>query len=1716
MRAHKTLKIKWQGKMISTSTVTSPAAVRRRGLSRSRAGLFLGTLLPITVLLGGVASAQSLPSNGQVVSGQATISGSSNALTVSQSTDKAIINWDSFSIGQGQSVQFNNGNGATLNRVTGTALSSIDGILGATGSVYLINPNGVIVGKSGVINVGGTFVGSTLNVSDANFKAGGDLTFSGASDASVVNLGKIGALGGDVTLMAAHVRNDGSISAANGSANLIAGRNIILSDSSGGNSFLVVSGGADTSVTNTGAITAAQATLEAEGGSIYALAGNTSGLIRATGVSTQDGRIRLTAGDGGSVTVDGTTLAATKANGDGGDIAITGQSVTVGADAALDASSAAGQGGTISAIAGMTSGNLSFKGSATATGDTAGGSVETSGSSVDFTGARINTTAAHGATGTWLTDPFDLTVDSGAAATISSNLATTNVTLQTTSTGTSGPGNSASANGDININSDITWSSANTLTLDAYRSINFNANVTVSGAGKVALKTNDGGANGDYVFNGGKSLSFTGAEGSGQKLTINSTDYTLLYSMKEIDLIDGSDQQAGTGTAASAGGNYALATSLNAAGVTYSKGLVGTSSTVFFTGNFTGLGNTISNLTIAHATNSSLGLFGATSGATIRDLGLINPSVTLTSNTDTGNSYGALIGQALAGTTIKNVYATNVTVSGALDTGGLVGRLTASTISNAFVTGSVTANAASGSSTNGTGGLVGRLITGLASTSNMIDNAYSTANVTTSGVVTYVGGLVGDATGSGAGLFASMTNVYATGNVTVSSGSTTTGAGGLVGRLGSSATALGSISNGFATGIVTGTATNTGRFIGTRNSSSTVTNGYYNSDVTGGTSNVNGTGSTTGISGKLTAQLETLNSFDATVWSTNTALGLYPFLTTFSNTNTVAGSAFNADGSAAASAAVAIYTNGTLLNTATSAGDGSYSYSFLTPITLTTKPAIGATLTLSGAGSISGASYNSGGAVSGFNLKSGGFTYATSDTSYSGLLGDLSSTFGATPYAAISAAQGSGSLTIGATGAFTIDQAINQSGTAFVEAGGGSLTLSGTGSVASSASGTAVTLASNGAFVNNAGASAVTANNGRWLIYSQSSNDPTTIDADVDGGLSGKSYYNDAFNFTTGTLASTPNSGNRFVHGSSPVLTVTPDTTSVTYNGNAQSDTYSVTGYLGSDQAGDSLTGSVGGLTTSSKNAGSYSLTASGSLTSDENYTVNVNGTGTLTINPAALTLTAVTDTKTYDATTSSAQTPQASGLVGGDTVSGLSESFDSPNAGNRTLSVNSGYTINDGNGGGNYTVSTVNVAGFISAMAVTTLTWNVANGSSTYGSTPVLGAVTLNGVLASDAGNVSGTEALFSGSTQVTPSSTLAAGTYAEKVTGLTGSAANNYVLATTGNTAGVYIVNPKLLTVSLIGSTSKTYDGTTTAALTGSNYSLGGVVGTDNVSLVTASSGTYADKNAGSGKTVTANGLSLTGSAAGNYTIATQASGAIGTINKASLTAFLTGTVSKTYDGTTTATLAANNYSLTGAISGDKVTLNNPTSGTYSDKNAGSGKTVAVTGLALTGADAGNYTVNTQTSAAIGSIAQASLTVTANNQIKAYGANDPALTYSVTTGTLYSGDSLSGALTRDAGELPGGYAIDQGTLAASSNYKLSFVPGTLTVLSKPQQDNIVFSQDFVLPSLTDLPATMPTETTNTTTTGGGCTDTSALACLNQPYPDNKTVSASITFSGL
>ena len=241
-----------------------------------------------------------------------------------------------------------------------------------------------------------------------------------------------------------------------------------------------------------------------------------------------------------------------------------------------------------------------------------------------------------------------------------------------------------------------------------------------------------------------------------------------------------------------------------------------------------------------------------------------------------------------------------------------------------------------------------------------------------------------------------------------------------------------------------------------------------------------------------------------------------------------------------------------------------------------------------------------------------------------------------------------------------------------------------------------------------------------------------------------------------------------------------------------------------------------------------------------------------------------------------------------------------------------------------------------------------------------------------------------------------------------ITAAQAGNAAYNAAANQSQILTVNKKTLTVALTGTVSKTYDGTTTAALAAANYSLSGVVGSEAVILNNPTSGTYDDKNTGTGKTVSVTGLSISGADAGNYVLsATGASGAIGAISAKSLTASLTGTVSKTYDGTTSAALAADNYIMSGVIGTETVILNKPASGTYDTKNSGTGKIVSVTGLSISGADAGNYVLTaTTTSGGVGTISAKSLTVSLSGTVtKTYDGN--------ATATLVSGNyNLSGII--------------------------------------------------------------------------------------------------------
>ncbi|SDR10071.1 filamentous hemagglutinin N-terminal domain-containing protein [Paraburkholderia tuberum] len=310
-------------------------ALRRRQ-SNARMWLVIGSSLTGLSFAHAALAAGTLPQGGTYVAGTGAIASQANGLVITQpGSTRGVIEWNSFSIGRNNSVTFDNGSGATLNRVTGGSPSAIFGRLSATGSLYVINPQGIVVGPSGVISTGGRFVASTLDVCDSAFmQGGGSLTLSGDPNASVINLGKISSSSGDVFLIARHaVINAGTITAPNGTAELAAGEQVLLQDS-GSNRQVFVQMGSRGTVVNRGHIKAAQVSLQAADGNVYALAGGGT-RIRATGTADRDGHVWLVA-DGGRVSQLG-KISASNADGSGGTVDTQAAQLAFGRHAAVHA-----------------------------------------------------------------------------------------------------------------------------------------------------------------------------------------------------------------------------------------------------------------------------------------------------------------------------------------------------------------------------------------------------------------------------------------------------------------------------------------------------------------------------------------------------------------------------------------------------------------------------------------------------------------------------------------------------------------------------------------------------------------------------------------------------------------------------------------------------------------------------------------------------------------------------------------------------------------------------------------------------------------------------------------------------------------------------------------------------------------------------------------------------------------------------------------------------------------------------------------------------------------------------------------------------------------------------------------------------------------------------------------------------------------------------------
>jgi filamentous hemagglutinin family protein len=393
-----------------------------------------------------------LPTGGQITAGNGQIGTPSNGhLVVKQDSSKMAIDWNSFSVGQGNSVQFiqPSAEATALNRVLGGDPSIIRGTISANGRVVLLNPNGILFGPTSKVEVS-SLLASTLNMSNEDFMAG-NFRLEGDSLHSVVNQGSLRAAdGGFVALVAAKIENVGDIRVRGGEVLMGAGRKVRL-DLGGPARIEVDEAVVEGYIRNGGLIKAegGRVVMTAKtAGALATLAINNEGIIEANSLTRGDGGTIQLLADGGTVTNSG-TLNASAAEGKGGYVEVTGTRVGILDGSVIDASGATGggtvllggdyqgknaevnnarmtyiaeqaviranalkngNGGKVVAWADESTlyfGQIEAKGGAESGN---GGFVEVSGKQyLDFQG-QVDTSAAQGRNGTLLLDPTNLTI----------------------------------------------------------------------------------------------------------------------------------------------------------------------------------------------------------------------------------------------------------------------------------------------------------------------------------------------------------------------------------------------------------------------------------------------------------------------------------------------------------------------------------------------------------------------------------------------------------------------------------------------------------------------------------------------------------------------------------------------------------------------------------------------------------------------------------------------------------------------------------------------------------------------------------------------------------------------------------------------------------------------------------------------------------------------------------------------------------------------------------------------------------------------------------------------------------------------------------------------------------------------------------------------------------------------------------------------------------
>ena len=336
------------------------------------------------------------PVVGGVARGAAAVSSSGSQLTVNVSTPNAVINWQSFNIGAGETTTFVQPSASSVvwNNIADANPSQILGTLNANGYVILQNQYGFNVGGSAAINAHGLIL-TTSSAPPPDLSSSGPWVFNApALAAKIVNYGQINiAGGGSAFLIANDIENKGTISAPGGKIGLYAGEQVLVSLSPDGLALSAPVTLPQGSVDNTGKLIADAGTIAAQAQTV-----NQNGLVQANSVQNVNGVIEFVASD--SVTLG----ANSQVSAQGG-----AQGVSPGGAVIIKSGNTfSDQPGSLINVSGGAQGGR-------------GGSVEISAAQPDAIQSTINGRAAAGFTAGMLTlDPTDITIDAPYAASLNS------------------------------------------------------------------------------------------------------------------------------------------------------------------------------------------------------------------------------------------------------------------------------------------------------------------------------------------------------------------------------------------------------------------------------------------------------------------------------------------------------------------------------------------------------------------------------------------------------------------------------------------------------------------------------------------------------------------------------------------------------------------------------------------------------------------------------------------------------------------------------------------------------------------------------------------------------------------------------------------------------------------------------------------------------------------------------------------------------------------------------------------------------------------------------------------------------------------------------------------------------------------------------------------------------------------------------------------------